>query len=371
MALDMFENYTEVITSNSTGIITLDQLLLNEYFIALMIIIGSLVATQVFKFILRLYVKRVSSRTKTDLDDRLVEAITKPGYLLIIFAGLYLAFRRISMFDPHAILVDNAFFVIIAFTAAYMVSRIFSVLISHWLHVQKKYEQTPKLISKIVAVVFYLIAGMVILAYFKIEITPIIATLGLGGLAVGLALQDTLSNFFAGLHILTDKPVSVGDFVELENGAITGTVEDISWRTTRIRTISNTLVIVPNAKLANSTIVNDSLPNQETEITIQCGVSYASNLNKVEKVTLDVAKKIQQDVTGAVKGFEPTVRYHTFGDSNINFSVTLRLQTIGDRFRVRHEFIKALKERYDREGIEISWPVRKLYYGEKQKSKKR
>jgi small-conductance mechanosensitive channel len=252
-----------------------------------------------------------------------------------------------------------------------MVSRIFSVLISHWLHVQKKYEQTPKLISKIVAVVFYLIAGMVILAYFKIEITPIIATLGLGGLAVGLALQDTLSNFFAGLHILTDKPVSVGDFVELENGAITGTVEDISWRTTRIRTISNTLVIVPNAKLANSTIVNDSLPNQETEITIQCGVSYASNLNKVEKVTLDVAKKIQQDVTGAVKGFEPTVRYHTFGDSNINFSVTLRLQTIGDRFRVRHEFIKALKERYDREGIEISWPVRKLYYGEKQKSKKR
>jgi len=348
-------------------LIPLDELLQNEYFIALMIFIGSVIIALIVNFILKTYVKKLTQKTQSDLDDLLLKAFTKPFSMLIIFVGLYFAFKRISMLDPHAVFVDNGFIVLCTFTIAYIVSRIFSVLIAHWLRVQKKYEQTPKLISKIVAIVFYLIAGMIILAYFKIEVTPLIATLGLGGLAVGLALQDTLSNFFAGLHIITDKPISVGDFIELENGAIMGTVEDISWRSTRIKTASNTMVIVPNAKLAGSTIVNDSLPEQETEITVQCGVGYGEDLKKVEKVTLDVARKVQETVPGAVKGFEPTMRYHTFGDSNINFSVSLRLQNIRERFIVRHEFIKALKERYDKERIDISFPVRKIYYGKGKK----
>jgi small-conductance mechanosensitive channel len=351
-------------------LIPIDELLQNEYFIAFMIFVGSVIIALIVNFILKTYVKKLTQKTQSDFDDLLLKAFTKPFSILIIFVGLYLAFKRISMLDPHAVFVDNGFLVLCTFTVAYIVSRVFNVLIAHWLHVQKKYEQTPKLISKIVAVVFYLIAGMVILAYFKVEVTPLIATLGLGGLAVGLALQDTLSNFFAGLHIITDKPISVGDFIELENGAIMGTVEDISWRSTRIKTAANTIVIVPNAKLAGSTIVNDSLPDQETEIVVQCGVGYGEDLKKVEKVTLDVAKKIQETVPGAVKGFEPTMRYHTFADSNINFSVSLRLQNIKERFNVRHEFIKALKERYDRERIDISFPVRKIYYGERHRKKK-
>ena len=98
-------------------------------------------------------------------------------------------------------------------------------------------------------------------------------------------------------------------------------------------------------------------------VVIQCGVSYTSDLNKVERVTIDAAKRIQETVQGAVKDFEPFIRYHTFGDSNINFSVILRVKTYVDRYLVTHEFIKALKKRYDKEGIEISWPVRKIYYG--------
>ena len=355
--------YGGVMADVITGMMTIEEVMQNEYFIAIAIFAASLVAAKIINFILKTYVKRLTEKTKSDLDDQVLKAVSKPLYLLIIFVGLYLAFKRISMLDPHAIIVDNAFFVVCVFISAFMVSRISSVLITHWLHVQQKYEQTPKLISKIVAVVFYLIAIMIILAYFKIEVTPLIATLGLGGLAVGLALQDTLSNFFAGLHIITDKPISVGDFIELENGAIMGTVEDISWRSTRIKTAANTIVIVPNAKLASGTIVNDSLPEQETEIVVQCGVGYGSDLKKVEKVTLDVARKIQETVPGAVKGFEPTMRYHTFADSNINFSVSLRLKNIRERFIVRHEFIKALKERYDKEKIDISFPVRKIFYG--------
>ena len=180
---------------------------------------------------------------------------------------------------------------------------------------------------------------------------------------MGLALQDTLSNLFAGLHIITDQPVNVGDYIEIESG-ISGYVEDIGWRSTRVRTLPNTLVIVPNSKLAESVIINNSLPVLEMSAVVQCGVAYGSDLEKVERVTLDVAKEIQKTIPGAVETFEPVIRYHTFGDSNINFSVILRVMEPVAKYVVTHEFIKALVKRYDTEGIEISWPVRKIYYGQ-------
>ena len=94
---------------------------------------------------------------------------------------------------------------------------------------------------------------------------------------------------------------------------------------------------------------------------IPCGVSYESDLKKVERVTLEVANEIQNSVDGAVKGFEPGFRFKEFGDSNINFTVILRIDEPTMRFIVRNEFIKALKERFDKEKIEISWPIRKIY----------
>ena len=178
-------------------------------------------------------------------------------------------------------------------------------------------------------------------------------------MAVALALQPTLSNIFAGIHIISDKPINVGDYIELENG-ISGFVEDIGWRSTRIKTIYNNYVVIPNSKFAESIIINQSLPGQELIIKIECGVDYSSDLEKVEKITLEVAKNIQEKIKGAVKEFKPFMRYHTFGDSNINFSVFLKIRSPIDKLKVAHEFIKALKSRYDKENIEISWPVRKI-----------
>jgi small-conductance mechanosensitive channel len=346
-------------------------MLQNEYFIALVIFAVSLVIAKVINFFLKNYAKKITMRTKSDLDDIILKATTKPFYLLVIFVGLYFAFKRISALSPHAMWIDNGFLIICVLITAFIFSRIFAVLINHWLRVQQKYEQTPKLISKIVAIVVYLIAILAIMGYYKIEITPIVAALGLGGLAVGLALQDTLSNFFAGLHIITDKPVNVGDIVEIEGGTIRGTVEDISWRSTRIRRWDDNIVVVPNSKLASSIITNVSMPAQQMSFTVKCGVGYASDLKKVEKITLEVAKKIQQTVPGAVKGFEPTMRFEEFGDSNINFFVVLRAENFGSKFAVTHEFIKALKERFDKEGIEISWPVMKIYYGHEKKARRK
>ena len=229
-----------------------------------------------------------------------------------------------------------------------------------WTKVTKNYQRPPGLIHKVVTFIIFIIAIFVILGYFRLDITPMIAGVGIGALAVGLALQSTLSNFFAGIHLLSDRPINVGDFIELDEKT-SGIIEDIGWRSTRIRMLTDNLLIIPNAKLADSNIINYSMPKDDSSIWVPCGVAYESDLKKVEKVTLEVAKKIQETVPGAVKDFEPAFRYREFGDSNINFITILRVEKPMNRFTVRNEFIKALKERYDKEKIEISWPIRKIY----------
>lgn len=342
--------------------VAIETLIYNEYVRFFLIMLGSIIFAKVFYFILSKHVKRITEKTKTDIDDVLLGIVVKkPLGILIILTGLYFALRSVSAFTPYTSWINKIFFAVSIVTAAFIFSKISSIFISRWLKVQKRFGKTPRLFNKIVTVFIYLIALLMILSYFKIEITPLVATLGVGGLAVGLALQNTLSNFFAGLNIISDGPINVGDFVELSDVNISGYVEDIGWRSTRIKTLPNQIIIVPNSKLAESIIVNDSLPEEEMAALVQVGVAYGSDLKNVEKVTVSVAKKIQKTVVGAVKTFEPFIRYHTFGDSNINFTVILRVEKFVDKYLVIHEFIKALKERYDKEGIEISWPVRKVY----------
>ncbi|HET6372298.1 MAG TPA: mechanosensitive ion channel family protein, partial [Candidatus Polarisedimenticolia bacterium] len=184
--------------------------------------------------------------------------------------------------------------------------------------------------------------------------------LGVGSLAVALALQPTLSNLFAGVHLTVARPVRVGDFIELEGGR-KGFVEDIGWRATRVRELPNNLVIVPNAKLAEMVLVNYAMPESEQAALVQVSVSYASDLAHVERVTVEVAREILTEVRGGVAEFEPFIRFHTFGDSSIDFTVILRVRGFTDRFLVVHEFVKRLHSRYGREGIEIPFPQRVLH----------
>ncbi len=319
----------------------------------------SVVVAKIVNRILKVHVKKLVSKTKTKIDDILLNIVRVPIYIFLLTLGLYGSLRIFPLFKEYVSIINKVFFVLAILIIAYSFTKIVKEVVIYWLKVQKKYEKTPKLISKVINAVIYFIAVLVILEYFGIKITPLVATLGLGGLAIGLALQDTLANFFAGVHIISDRPINVGDFVQVDN--MSGYVEDIGWRSTRIRTLPNTIVVIPNSKLAESIIINNSLPQKETSVIVQCGVSYDSDLEKVEKITVDVARKIQKTVPGAVKDFEPFIRYHTFGDSNINFSVILRVERFVDKYLVIHEFIKELKKRYDKEGIEISWPVRKVY----------
>lgn len=327
----------------------------------IIIILIFIALAYIAKKILENYVKKITKVTKTTLDDKIFEIVEKPLYISITLIGIYVGFVVSNYFPNLQKSIHSLFFVIFVFIVTYIISKITTLFIKETLKVQKKYENTPKLINKIISVTVYLIAFMVLLAHFNIDITPLVAGLGVSGLILGMALQTTLSNFFSGLQLIIHQLIKIGDFIELEDD-IKGFVDDIGLFSTKIKTLGNSKIIVPNNKLIESIITDHSAPESGGKsVVIQCGVGYGSDLDKVEKVTIQVATEIQKKVPGAVKDFKPFIRYHTFGDSNIDFSIILRVEKPTDKYLVTHEFIKALKKRFDKENIEISWPVRKIY----------
>jgi small-conductance mechanosensitive channel len=204
---------------------------------------------------------------------------------------------------------------------------------------------------------------LVILNGLGLSITPMLTALGVGGLAVALALQEPLANFFAGLFITLAGQIRVGDYVKLDSGQ-EGYVVDFSWRSTRLRMLANNLVVVPNARLAQAIVVNHHLPSQDLAVLVEVGVDYGSDLQHVEQVVVDVGRGVMREVAGGVPDFEPFIRYHTFGESSIDFTVILRGREFVDQYLIKHEFVKRLHARFNGEGIVIPFPIRTMAYRE-------
>lgn len=194
------------------------------------------------------------------------------------------------------------------------------------------------------------LGALIFLQLMGISITPILASLGIGSLAVALALQDTLSNFFAGIYVSVDKPVQKGDFIRLETGD-EGCVSDVGWRSTRIRTGNNNVVIIPNAKLIGSVLTNYNLPTREVAVAVEFTVAHDSDLGKVEKAVCEAAASLQGRVSGLVKGAEPVLHFQSFMESGIRGVAVLRAREFSEIGPVKHELIKAVHERFKKEGI--------------------
>ncbi len=278
-----------------------------------------------------------------------------------IITSMNIAFKYIELNPKISGIVEKTlvFLLIIAITG--ISAKIIRNLIISYQEKVKDVLPSTSLFNNLTTIIIYILGILIALDSIGISITPIIATLGIGGLAIALALQDTLSNLFAGIHISVSKMIRVGDYIKLNTGE-EGYVVDINWRNTIIRELANNYIMIPNSKIANSIIKNQFMPEKEIAVVIQVGVSYDSDLEKVESITIEVAKEVMREVPGGVPEFEPFIRYQTFGDFSINFSVIMRAREFTDQFIIRHEFIKRLHKRYKEEGIIIPYPTRTLKF---------
>src|SRR5450755_273268 len=217
-------------------------------------------------------------------------------------------------------------------------------------------------LTQTLAQVTVIIVGiLMLLNLLGISITPVLTALGVGGLAVALALQDTLSNLFAGFYVAVAGQVRLGDYIRLNSGE-EGYVTDIGWRSTTIRALANNMIIIPNNKLGQAIVTNFYLPEKRVGVSIQVGVSYDSDPDRVERVLLEVVQAATREVPGMLAEPAPGVSFDPgFGDSALGFTLGYSVQEFSDQFRVRHELRKRILKRLREENIEMPFPTRTIY----------
>lgn len=303
---------------------------------------------------------KLFAKTETQIDDLVFHSIRRHIPLWFLLAGIYIGYQVIPL-DPKFTQILIKSVIVLFFTSiSFVIANFLTGIVRVYANQLALKLPTTSLSENLVRVLVFGIGILLILSNLGISITPILTALGVGSLAVALALQETLSNLFAGVHIIVNRQIRVGDYIRLESGQ-EGYVVDIGLRTTRVRELPNNIIIIPNAKLSQTIITNYYFPEKEMSVVFQIGVDYGSDLKKVEAITVDVAKEVLKTVQGGVPTFEPFIRYHTFSDSSVNFSVILRVQEFTDRYLVSHEFVKKLHARYKEEGITIPFPQRVIH----------
>ena len=334
------------------------------------ILIPSLVAFlgAVILFIIRAISFRIlhkwAEKTETKVDDIIINSLKMPSVYWCIAIGLYIGVAVSDLNAKYVLYITKAIHVIIIFSVTIAAANLSGRIFKNYIQRSNLPIPTTGLANGILKGTIIVIGLLIILSVLGISITPLITALGVGGLAVALALQDTLANLFAGIHILVERTIRVGDFIRLESGQ-EGYVDDITWRTTRVRMLPNNMVVIPNSKLSQSIVTNYYLPEKRMSLLISIGVSYSSDPEKVEKILVEETKNAVGQIPGLLGDPEPFVRFIPgFGDSSLDFTLICQVQEFVDQYLAQHELRKRIFRRFKQEGIEIPFPHRTVYLRE-------
>lgn len=316
------------------------------------------------------FLHKWAAKTAGKLDDLIIDSIKVPSYYLIAAVSLYISIGVSDIPEKLSFYLIKILYVLIILSLTFTIANLAGKTLQHYIEKTAIPIPTTGLTYIIIKGVILVVGVLVIMGTLGISITPLITALGVGGFAVALALQDTLSNLFAGIHILVEKPIRVGDYIKLETGQ-EGYVDDIGWRTTRIKMLPNNMVIVPNNKLAQSIVINYYLPEKKMSLLIPIGVSYSSDPEMIEKILVEEAKKAAVEIPGLLGESEPFVRFIPgFGDSSLDFTLICQVREFVDQYLAQHELRKRIFKRFKKEGIEVPFPHRTVYLREEKEWKK-
>lgn len=341
------------------------SLMENQLITAILIVVVFWLGSYAVTFLMTM-LEKVTSKTKSALDDEIIEAAKLPIRYLAILLGFFFGFRGFELaweIKGTEFGIAGIVFILIVLLIGFTISRIMKTIFRWYSETERgaNTNQTMFIFArKVVSVIVYLIAVLIILGQFDIQIGPLLAGLGVAGLAIAFGLQETMANLFAALFLVLDKSINVGDWIQLEDGT-KAYIEDISWRSVRIRTIGGNTVIVPNSKFVGQNISSYDYPSKSFFTSIRVGVAYDTDLEKVEYVALQAAEKIIRDQEIKDTADNPIVRFKEFNDSSIDFIVIIKVDQVRDEGRVQHALIKQIKHDFEEAGIEIPFPQRVVY----------
>lgn len=355
--------------------VSFESALLKAFYFAGITLVSLVIADILIVFYDK-FLRPLTLQTKTKLDDYVFEEVRGPFKFLAFLVGLYFAFQysapNFVLFDKN---IDQLFFLSLILAAGHTASKIADAVF-YW-HSTENASQTRMrlgkdafpLARKMVKVSIYIAALLIVLSEFGVEIGPLLAGLGIAGLAVALALQSTLANFFAGLYLVSEKPARMGDRVSIdsENG-LTGNIEQITWRTTHIRSPGNVLYIIPNEKFANSIIVNYDLAREKAwPVVLKFSVPHDANLELVKTALLEVDAELKKMDANVVPEFEPVIRVDSFNEAAITMVYIFQTKTYTDRYLALHEANLLLVDKLKKYDVKQPFSSRTVVFQEDRK----
>ena len=319
-----------------------------------------------FKTYLFSRLKTFSDKTSFKGDDVVINAFNSMIVFWFFLASLSIALNNVELGDPYNVYASKLIFAFLVISISLTASKIVLGMLDVW---SKNNSSLPStgIFKGLINVSIFSLAFLVVLQSFGISITPLLTALGVGGLAVSLALKDTLSDLFGGINILLSQTMREGDYVELDNG-YQGYVTNIGWRYTTLKERQNNLISIPNSVLSGSISKNFTSQDAAFRVPIKIGVSYDSNLDQVEKVALEVATKIYDTLECINRNYKPTIRFREFADSSVNFFIYFQGKEFGDHNIILNAFIKEVHKRFKEEDIEIPYPIRTVIHKNENKN---
>ena len=337
------------------------HLLDNELVMAFLNVIFFTILGALFKFLLHPRLKKLVQRSKWSGDDIVVSSAESQIVFWFFLFGLSTTIDDINLTEESKSYINIAVSILFIASFTHALAKLIMAFVDIWSKNQGGGFPSTTIFTNIIRITVYVIGSLIIFDRLDVSIAPMLTALGVGGLAVSLALKDTLSDVFSGLHILLSKKVEPGDFISLDSGEM-GYIQNITWRNTKMLERSNNIIHIPNTKLSSAIIKNYDSGDPSFSVKIPLGVSYDSDLEKVGEIIEEVSNKIHKTMGEVNKDAEPSFKFKGFGQSSIDLVVYFRGNKYGDQNPIIHEFIKAIHKRFDEENIEIPYPVRTLVH---------
>ncbi len=335
----------------------LEEYITNSYLRAGIVFLIVFVVLRIFMFVLSRVVPVFTKKTKTNLDDIILEKVSAPLTFLALLAGVRFALGEVNLEESLSGTIEGIILTFMILFGSVLVYYVVDALVTvgyrdFGAKVRGKVnESLLQFFHSMLVIIVITGAFLTILASWGVEIGPLLAGLGVAGIAIAFALQSTLANIFGGISMLLDRSINVGDVVELDDGA-SGHILKINLRSTKIQTFNNKLVIVPNGKLSESNIKNVALPGPETRVVVPFGVAYGSDVDAVKKLVLREIKK--------VKGFyskeNPAVRFLEMADSSLNFKAYFYIDSFENLISAKDEANTLIYKALNKAGFEIPFP---------------
>jgi len=331
----------------------------NIYLKFLMIVVISFVLAFLVKIIVKKVLKPLAKKTKTKIDDLIIKSLSSLVFYIVLLLGLKISIQH---FEFKTTILQSLIDSFLIFIVSLLLIRIINEFAQQWMKEWKAKTRTTAderlipFLQKIIKAVIIILSVIFIFNAWRINISPLLATAGIAGLAIGLAVKDSLSNILGGLQLVLDRTFKVGDKVQLESGE-TGVILDIGLRSTKLKTYDNEVIYIPNGYLANAKIKNFTQPDLSIRVNVNFGVEYGSDPEKVRKVVLEAVKKIET----VLEEPEPQVIFLKMSDFSLDFVARAWVKDYTQAYSTSLKMTDVIYDALTKAKIGIPFPTRTIF----------